>query len=332
MADIVINLTTPIDITAVNAAVAKATNLMVGIDKLDANETLQFATPISGVTDSIELGKVEGGSVSSKYNGIFLGNKSLGKVVPRRLIVRPIVAEMSDEPERYRRSYIAVVDGGLDPKKHPFETWLIQQGIELASQDLHNVLLSAKFNADEAALGIEDAFDAWGTIIEAEKTATKISTTVGNMVATGAITAANAGDKLLAMYRAMPVTFKKKKDAQMIISYEMGEMYDDWYKTEHDRLPNQDVAGQTILEGTNGKCKLVRTASFPDGSQMVILTTKPNMVYGFDKMGDLKAMKAFESGNPYKFSAAMKYVFGCQFVSIHPSEFCVNDQPLTPVV
>jgi len=54
------------------------------------------------------------------------------------------------------------------------------------------------------------------------------------------------------------------------------------------------------------------------------------MVYGTDKLSDMKAMKAFNSGNPYLFTAAMKYVFGTQFVSIHQREFVVNDQPGNP--
>jgi hypothetical protein len=34
------------------------------------------------------------------------------------------------------------------------------------------------------------------------------------------------------------------------------------------------------------------------------------MVFGTDKIEDMKNMQAFESGNPYKFAAAMKYIFG----------------------
>ncbi len=36
------------------------------------------------------------------------------------------------------------------------------------------------------------------------------------------------------------------------------------------------------------------------------------------------------SGNPYTFDAAGKYVIGFQFVSVHKSEFCVNDRPVDP--
>ena len=94
----------PIDITAVLTAVKKHKDILKAVDKLDASEVLRHFTPVPGITDSLELGKVEGGSISGKYTGKFTAGKYLGKIVPRRLVVRPVVMEMSDEPERYRHS------------------------------------------------------------------------------------------------------------------------------------------------------------------------------------------------------------------------------------
>ena len=94
----------PIDITTVLTAVKKHRDILKAVDKLDASEVLKHFTPVPGITDSLELGKVEGGSISSKYTGKFTAGKYLGKIVPRRLVVRPVVMEMSDEPERYRRT------------------------------------------------------------------------------------------------------------------------------------------------------------------------------------------------------------------------------------
>ena len=116
----------PIDITAVLTAVKKHKDILKAVDKLDPAqsaqllEVLKHFTPVPGITDSLELGKVEGGSISGKYTGKLTAGKYLGKIVPRRLVVRPVVMEMSDEPERYRRTYIAEVPGTLR-KEHPFE-------------------------------------------------------------------------------------------------------------------------------------------------------------------------------------------------------------------
>ncbi|MCZ4279102.1 hypothetical protein, partial [Rhodococcoides yunnanense] len=73
--------------------------------------------------------------------------------------------EMADEPERYRRSYIADVPGDIR-KEHPFELWIIQHGHSIASEDLHTAVFVAKYNPSVDAKDITDAFDGLGTIIE----------------------------------------------------------------------------------------------------------------------------------------------------------------------
>lgn len=324
------DLTQPIDITSVNEAVRKNKDVLVSIQRLTADRILKYATPIPGVRDSITLGRKEGGQILKKYNGVFVGDGNLGRIVPRKLTVYPVVGEIQDEPERYRRSFITEVAGGLWDKKHPFEVFLIQDALNQASEDLLTALMVAKHSDEAADLEIKDSFDGWGQIVEAEKTAGNIAANNGNMYETGVITRANAGDKLLDMYRAMPQTFKDKASVNMIVSYDVADLYDDWYKDEHERKPEYDASGQAILEGTQGKCHICRIAGLPEGSQLIILTTKQNMVYGYDKESDMKGLKAFFK-DPYLFTAALKFVFGCQFVSIHKSEFCVNDQPLTPL-
>ena len=144
-------------------AVKKNANLLNASDRLDACGGLKHFTPRPGIRDSIELGKVEGGTISSKYMGVFIGNKNLGKIVPRTLKVRPVVAEMADEPERYRRSYITEIPGEL-LKEHPFEVWIISHGIGLASKALLEVIFTAVYDASTDAKGIEDSFVGLGKI------------------------------------------------------------------------------------------------------------------------------------------------------------------------
>ena len=321
----------PIDITAVLGAVKKHQNLLQAVDRLDASEVLQHFTPIPGITDSIELGKVEGGTVSSKYTGTFEAGKSMGKIVPRRLIVRPVVMEMADEPERYRRTYIAEVPGELR-KEHPFELWIINHGHALASNDLLMAIFTSRYSADTEKKDITDAFDGLGTVIEEGKKVGDISSLEGNVFTTGELTRANIGDKLLEMYRNMPLTFRRKKNIKLFISDQLGDLYDDWRKDEGQVIIGQteETSGTKYLVGSNKRCEIVRLPNLPTNSQFVLLTTKENVCYGFDKMSDFKSIRPFMSGNPYKFTAAGKYVIGFQVVSVHKAEFCVNDRPLNP--
>lgn len=331
------DLTAPIDIQAVIGAVKQHQDLLVAIDMLDAGEVLKHCYGIPGVTDSITLGRVEGGSVSSMYNGVFIGRNAAGKVVPRTLTVYPIKIEEADEPERYRRTYITEVRAGLYDGGHPFEVWLVAHVLQLASQDLLGVLFTASYDSTQisgsANSDIKYAFNGWGSIAWAEITAATptISTAIGNMYATGVMTTLNIGDQLLAMWRSRPETFRRKA-SKLFMSADLVDMYTDWYEAKYTFVAGVgDEEGHPLyLRGTNKKCEIVPVYGLPQDSQFVLLTTQQNMCYGFDKESDLKTVKPFNSGNPYWFTMAGKYVFGCQFASIHKSEFCVNDRRLTP--
>lgn len=331
------DLTAPIDIQGVIGAVKLHQDLLTAIDMLDAGEVLRHAYGIPGVTDSITLGRVEGGAVSSMYNGIFIGRTASGKVVPRTLKVYPIKIEEADEPERYRRTYITEVRGGLYDGGHPFEVWLVAHVLQLASQDLLNVLFTAEYDATQisgsANTDIKYAFDGWGTIAWKEITAATptISVALGNMYATGVMTTLNIGDELLKMWRSRPETFRRKA-SKIYMSADLVDMYTDWYEAKYTFVAGvgDDESKPLYLRGTNKKCEIVKVYGLPKDSQFVLLTTQKNMCYGFDKESDLKTVTPFASGNPYWFTMAGKYVFGTQFASIHGSEFCVNDRRLAP--
>ena len=327
------DFTSPIDITAVIGAVKKHKDLMTSLDAQAAGDILKHFTAIPGIKDSLTLGRTELMGVSRKYTGQFIGHVSNGKIVPRTLKVYPCVMEMADEPERYRRTYITEVAGGLNPKSHPFEIWLINYGITCASQDLHDVMLNAEYDSDSEQTGLETSFDGPFTILMKEKLAGEISKAKGNLYETGTLTRLNIGTELLKMYRAMPSTFKSKKDVTMYISESLGELYDDWLDDQGTLITGSgaETAGEQYLRNTNKKVKLVRLTGMPDESQFVCLTTKKNVCYGFDKMQDFANLTPFMSGNPYMFTAAGKYVLGFQFVTIDKSELCINDQPLVPV-
>lgn len=325
-----IDLTKPIDISKVKEMKIKYHNMLVSLLMNSADQTLRHCTVMEGVTSAEKLGRIRPGSILSKYTGEFKGKKKLGELKPRLLEVWPMVAEMLDEPERYRKTYLAEVPGSLR-ETHPFELWLIQYGINLASQDLYNALFKAVRSEDEEETDPKNSFNGWGTILVAEKLSGNISVKNGNMFATEPFTAENIGEELLKMYRNMPNTFReKKKNIKMHISAEMADMYDDWRKKQGVVIIGGTEEVKTVyLLGSQNKCEIVREGNFPEGSQFVILTTKENMIYGIDKPSDMTSMEPFFH-DPYHFAATMKFVFGCEFISIDKSELCINNLPFDP--
>lgn len=325
------NYNDPIDINAVNTAVKKHGKTLDAIDRLGADEVLKYATGYGDVTDSYTFTKALLKKVSSKYTGTFKGQQHNGEFIPRTLTVHPVVMEILDEPERYRRTYLTEVRGAIEIAKHPFELWLIQEILKQASNDLLNVLFTAKYSSAAADTDIEDSFDGWGTIVEAEKNDGNISIGNGNLFVTGTMTRANVGDQLLAMWRSRSTTFRRQNSI-MFISDAIGDLYDDWFADEHpgvhDVGKTADETGQQFLYGSKGKCELVRVPDLPDTSQFTLLTVKENMVYGFDKPSDMKTIKAVP--DDYLFKALGKYVFGTQFAYIGEELLVVNEANLDP--
>lgn len=332
------DLTSPIDITAVIGAVKEHRDLLVTLDALSAKEILQHFTPIPGVKDSITLGRTTLGKISHKYTGTFLGQINSGKIKPRTLKVYPCVMEMSDEPERYRRTYVTEVKGGLDPNKHPFEVWLNNYGIKCASAELHDAIMVAKYDDDPDKKNLSDSFDGPLTIIDADRSTDlddsthEISVNNGNLyVETSDYTAANIGDKLLLWWRSLPQTLRRQ-EVQLHMSVDMGDLYDDWLDAQGTLVTGSgaETANQQYLRNTNKKCKIVRMTGMPEGSQFMWITIKENQFYGYDAESDMSQILPFASGNPYMYTASGKYVLGFQFATFDKSLFSCNSKPIDP--
>ena len=302
------DLTSPIDITKVIEAVRAHQDLLVTLDALSAKDILQHFTPIPGIKDSLTLGRTTLGKISHKYTGQFLGQIASGKIKPRTLKVYPCVMEMSDEPERYRRSYITEVKGGLDPNSHPFEVWLNNYGIKCASAELHDAIMCAKYDDDEDKTSLEDSFDGPLTIIDADRstdaddTTHEINIANGNLyVESSTYTAANIGDKLLAWWRSLPQTLRRQ-NIKLHMSVDMGDLYDDWLDAQGTLVTGSDAetSGQKYLRNTNKKVEIVRLTGMPSGSEFMWMTIKENQFYGYDKESDMSQIVPFNNGNPYR--------------------------------
>ena len=322
------DLTKTIDITAVQSAVKKHQDLLVSIRDKEASRLLSLFAPLPGVKDSITLGRTELGSVSRGYTGEFLGHLKSGRIVPRTLTVHRVVMEMDDEPERYRRWYLGDIAAGNIPNTHPFELWLNNYGIQCASEDLAAALLCAKRNENKLKDGAQYAFDGPLTIVEKEIADGNISVAKGNMYATGELTRANVGTKLLEMWRSRPKSFRDKA-SEMWISSDVNDLYVDWLEDQgvHVTGTTGEATQETkYLRNTGGKVRLVEVPYMPANSQFVQLMLPRTIFYGFDKNSDMNQLNPFPSGNPYHYTATGSYVIGFQLVSINPLIYCCNDR------
>ena len=303
------DLTKPIDISAINNTAKIYDKQIRTLNTLDAMNVLKNFGLRTGFKESVDIHEFQNAfGNSKKYTGSFTGGIAIGAIVPRNLKIYPVVYEMMDEPERYRATFINDVACGKILETTTFELWMVQRGIENASEELYNVLFSAVRSDVVTDTGIEFAFNGLETIIAADIVSTKISAGNKNYYDAGvAFTASNIGDKLKAMWRSAHATMKQK-GGKMFLSVALAEMYDDWFFTTHDKWPQVDMYGQTLLEGSNGLATFVKLSNM--NNQRVILTMDGNITYGTESINDMKNLQAFQSGNPYVFTATMKYTFG----------------------
>lgn len=323
------NMNDAIDGSAVVGACKSHKDLLKSVNTEKAQKYLQHLTPEPDIQDTRTLGELQGGKYSGKYDGVFTGTRESGKIVPRVLKVGEIKMEISQEPAKLRRTYIAKIHAGdIVAGKMPFEVDIVNNCIVKSSKELYK---ACGIGEEKEGKETEDCFDSLHVIIGKEKAAGNITEALGNMYPTGVMTRANIGDQLLAMYRKTPTEFKDQDDKKMHLANDLADMLDDWRKDEGQVIIGQteETTGTKYLPGTNGELEIVRLTNLPTGSQMVFMTTKANARYGYDKKADFSTMKPVYV--PYKFAAAGVYYFGMQFVSIHKNNLIVNDQPLYPV-
>ncbi len=317
------DLTKPIDITAINNTAKQYDKQIRTLNLLDVMNVLKKFGLRTGFKESVDIHEFQNAfGNSKKYTGTFTGGIAIGAIVPRNLKIYPIVYEMMDEPERYRATFINDVACGKVLETTSFELWLVERGIEAASEELYNVLFTAVRSDVVTDTGIEFSFNGLETLIANEITSTKISAANKNYYDAGVpFTMGNIGDKLKEMWRSAHPTMKQKGGI-MYLSIVLAEMYDDWFFTTHDKWPQVDMYGQTLLEGSNGLVSFVKLSNM--NNQRVILTMDGNITYGTESINDMKNLQAFQSGNPYVFTATMKYTFGLQFESVHQRKFIVS--------
>ena len=326
------NFNDPIDITAVNTAVKAHSKEIIAINHQGADAMLRHMSPMVGITDSYTFTEAFFKKVSSRYTGVFKGQKNIGSFGNRTLTVHPCVIEVLDEPERYRRTYITEVRGAIEIAKHPFEIWLVNHILQQASEDLLPCIWNAVLKEDSSHTDLKDSFNGLGYHIKQGKTDGTIAAGKSNLVTTGKFTRADVGTQLLSMWRHMPELFRNQK-SKLYLPYSVGDMYDDWFADEHPNVhsPGQspDETKQQVLYGSKGKCEIVRCPGMPDDSSFAMLTLQENVVYGMDKQSDMRTLRAVPAD--YKFKALGKYVFGTQFTTFRSELFCTNDQSVVPV-
>lgn len=270
------------------------------------------------------------GGMAKPYTPNPTERSDVGKTQERTLQTHKAFASVVDEPSRFKTTIVGpdVLLGKNKTKQHPWELIMLQSIVRTFSEDIIDALFPAKYDtADRSPQGLFDGFD---TLVDADITSGLISAANKNLVATGAInkpasdTDTQAYDKLLAFYQAAN-PFLRTASTNLLIPFGMGDAYDLAYFNKYKTKPTMDNFGRTVLDGSGGKCTLVRSLAMGTG-QRIMLTVPGNLDFGLDTESDdqfVQVRDIFEDPNFVQFWIQADY--GCRIRNVDTKVFQIND-------
>jgi len=186
---------------------------------------------------------------------------------------------------------------------------LIAKGL---SGNLDGAIWSAKRNANGDTT--QDLFDGFDTITDMEIANNAISVANGNyMKLTEEITTANAVDiAKQILFSLDPIL--RSQDLIMYCSQDFADKYNESYLLTHGGIVYNTKYDQTTVEGSNGRLTIVPLVN-KMGSKYIHISTKANMLVGYDQMSDVESIMVKEY-EPFILSYIATMFFGTQFESI----------------
>lgn len=301
-----------------NAAIKYRSELLM-LPIIGCQDTLQYMTARPGIRYKERVGTVSGDAQFAPYKPTRASDFNLN--VDYRELETFFGSVVSDfEPN----SAVSTLLGtGATKGDGQIATPTAKSVLALIAKSLSEHLNDAIWNGVRNATGdtSKDLFNGFDTITQAEITAQNITAEKGNYLKlTEDITAANAVDVAKKILFSLDPRLRSQ-ELFLYCSQDFVDKYNEGYLLSHGGIPYNTEYGQTAVEGSNGKLKLVPLYNKAD-SKFMHVTTKSNMLVGFDQMGDIENVMVKEY-KPFILSYIATMFFGVQFESIDKRRFKV---------
>ena len=301
-----------------NAAIKYRSELLM-LPIIGCQDTLQYMTARPGIRYKERVGTMSGDAQFAPYKPTRASDFNLN--VDYRELETFFGSVVSDfEPN----SAVSTLLGtGATKGDGQISTPTAKSVLALIAKSLSEHLNDAIWNGIRNATGdtSKDLFNGFDTITQSEITAQNISAEKGNYLKlTEDITAANAVDVAKKILFSLDPRLRSQ-ELFLYCSQDFVDKYNEGYLLSHGGIPYNTEYGQTAVEGSNGKLKLVPLYNKAD-SKFMHVTTKSNMLVGFDQMGDIENVMVKEY-KPFILSYIATMFFGVQFESIDKRRFKV---------
>lgn len=190
-------------------------------------------------------------------------------------------------------------------------------------EHLHDELFTAVRNAEGDTT--HDLFNGWGTIIRGEMAEGTISEQKDNLLRLDEdVTNVNAVDLAKEILFSLNPKLRRQ-DLFLYCDQHFADMYNEAYLTSHTGLVYNKQYNQVSVEGSSNRLTIIPLACMPD--DLMIVTNKNNMLYGYDDMGDITRIQV-DRFAPFELTLSAAMFFGTQIESIDPRRFkaiTIND-------
>lgn len=192
------------------------------------------------------------------------------------------------------------------------------------------LLVNSIFSAVRKASGTTtaDLFDGFYTQIAKAITAADISADKKNLIEVDKITSVNACDVLKSIFLKADQKLVRRGNINMYVPFDVMNAYNECYLAEHGSVSYNKEFEQSVLVGSNGRCKLVPVFDETPNAP-IILTHRENMIIGCDQVSDEEKVEIRRGDNPKVVQFFMKMFFGVQIGDV-TSEFLMVGKQVAP--
>lgn len=284
---------------------------------IGCQDTLQYMTSRPGIRYKERVGTMTGDAQFAPYNPARSTDYNLN------LSYREIETFFGSVVAKFEpNSAISTLLGtGATKGDGQMTTPTAKHVLSLIAKNLSEHLNDAIWNGVRNANGTttKDLFNGFDTITQSEITAGEISAAKGNyMKLTDEITSANAVDVAKEILFSLDPRLRSL-DLYIYCSQDFVDKYNEGYLLTHGGIPYNTQYGQQAVEGSNGKLKFVPLYNKAN-SKFMHVTTKSNMLVGFDQMGDVENVMVKEY-EPFILTYIATMFFGVQFESLDKRRF-----------
>ena len=284
---------------------------------IGCQDTLQYMTARPGIRYKERVGTMTGDAQFAPYNPARATDYNLN------IDYREIETFLGSVIAKFEpNSAVSTILGtGATKGDGLMATPTAKHVLSLIAKNLSEHLNDAIWNGVRNASGTatKDLFNGFDTITKTEITAGEISAEKGNYMKLSAeITSANAVDVAKEILFSLDPRLRAQ-DLYLYCSQDFVDKYNEGYLLTHGSVPYNTQYGQQAVEGSNGRLKFVPLYNKAD-SKFMHVTTKSNMLVGFDQMGDIESVMVKEY-EPFILSYVATMFFGVQFESIDKRRF-----------